>query len=360
MIEKRRRVGILGGSGNIGSKVIKLLENDYEIIATYRGRFCKDTPFCKYRKLDINNIDDLNLFCKDIDILLNCAGASYNNGEYIARIATKWNVPYIDPSGEGFLESKLEDISDKNIFVLSAGYFPGLSGILAKYVCQELDEIDFLKGLSISEEIPSKSALEDFILTSISDFGKSMHSYINGKLVYDDAIKYKQLFGKTYILKNYITKEFIRISKEFNIKCCNWYSRSQDEEIIKKIQSILGDESINGNINSEIIDSIIYSIQNKTTNDKFSFINIKAEGNKADNLEKINIDIMANQSGDMSAFLAMETIKEVISNILFKNKVGIYYAMDILSPGEIVSKLKTGNYGVAIKERIEVYENGEI
>ncbi|MGH2152939.1 saccharopine dehydrogenase, partial [Enterococcus faecalis] len=78
---------------------------------------------------------------------------------------------------------------DNNIFVLSSGYFPGLSGIMASYACSRLKNVDSISGFNVSEEIPSKSAIEDFVLTNLSGFGKALYYYKNGELVYEDGIK---------------------------------------------------------------------------------------------------------------------------------------------------------------------------
>lgn len=40
----------------------------------------------------------------------------------MARIAGQLGKPYIDPSGETFLEEQIADISKMGIFVLSSGF----------------------------------------------------------------------------------------------------------------------------------------------------------------------------------------------------------------------------------------------
>ena len=196
----KKVIGILGGSGQIGKRCIAILKknNNYSILASYNKNYVSNDTNCKYVNLDVGNIEALKNFVERCDIVLNCAGASYINGEMIARVASDVGVPYIDPSGESFLEDRLEDISNENIFILSAGYFPGLSGLMLEYAAKYFDKPLSIDGFNISKEVPSYSAVEDFILTNLSGFGRSLSSYLDGEIINNECRK-----NELYREKNY-------------------------------------------------------------------------------------------------------------------------------------------------------------
>lgn len=344
-------VGILGGSGSIGTKCVDILKGKYKIIATFRENRRKSSELCKYIKVDIDNPNELLEFFKQINILINCAGASYKNGERIAKMASDYNIPYIDPSGESFLEDKLKDKLEDNIFVLSSGYFPGLSGIMANYACDNLKDIELMQGFNISEEIPSKSAIEDFVLTNLSGFGKSLYSYKNKEYVYDDSFKYENINGKIYQLSNYITREFIRIAEKFNVKHAKWFNQVYGEEVIRKMQEIiLKKHGFDYRID---IEEIILIFEKNVCKEKFNKLKIVAKNNT----ESIEIEVDSPDSSIMSAIICANTVKEVLEKN-YKN--GLYYAMDILNFQNIKNDLKKNNVKVNVKKEKSEYEEGVI
>lgn len=349
---KKPIIGILGGSGNIGSKCIDILGEEYQIYATFMSNKKEDLEYCKYIQMDINDLNKLSKFCKQIDVLINCAGASYKNGEKIAKIASQYNIPYIDPSGESFLEEKLE-YEFNNIFVLSAGYFPGLSGIMANYACSNLKTVDFLEGFNISEEIPSISAVEDFVLTNLSGFGKSLYCYKDNEYVHDDSFKYENINGKFYKLSNYITREFVRIAEKFGVKKANWFNQIYEEEVIRKMQEIvLKSDTFNLNYKNDI-ESIISLFEKNTSEKKFNRLKVSA----SNTTERIEIEIESEDSSTMSAIICANTVKEIFRK---KYKKGLYYSMDILDFKNIEKDLKTKNIRVYEKKEEKEYDEGVI
>ena len=182
-----KKIGVLGGSGEIGKRCVNILtEKGYTVMASYRTRKPMENNENVYVQLDICNENELCMFMANCDVVINCAGASFINGEKIARTAAKMKIPLVDPSGESFLEERIKDIQKDNVFVLSSGCFPGMTGVLLNFLCSQFDDVKSLSGMSISTEIPSQSAIEDFILTNIAGFGQPLKYYNN--TLYDAAL----------------------------------------------------------------------------------------------------------------------------------------------------------------------------
>lgn len=212
-----KKIGVLGGSGEIGKRCVNILtEKGYTVMASYRTRKPMENNENVYVQLDICNENELCMFMANCDVVINCAGASFINGEKIARTAAKMKIPLVDPSGESFLEERIKDIQKDNVFVLSSGCFPGMTGVLLNFLCSQFDDVKSLSGMSISTEIPSQSAIEDFILTNIAGFGQPLKYYNNGEYVRDEQIFYEIVRNSEFKLQNYYTVELERVVKKIS------------------------------------------------------------------------------------------------------------------------------------------------
>ena len=130
-----KKIGVLGGSGEIGKRCVNILtEKGYTVMASYRTRKPMENNENVYVQLDICYENELCMFMANCDVVINCAGASFINGEKIARTAAKMKIPLVDPSGESFLEERIKDIQKDNVFVLSSGCFPGMTGVLLNFL----------------------------------------------------------------------------------------------------------------------------------------------------------------------------------------------------------------------------------
>ncbi|HEO2547707.1 TPA: NAD-dependent epimerase/dehydratase family protein [Enterococcus faecium] len=346
-------IGILGGSGQIGKRCIDILkQKNYSILATYNQNYVPDDKNCRYMKLEVSDIDALREFIKKCDIILNCAGASFINGENIARIASDFGVPYIDPSGESFLEDRLEDIKNKNLFILSAGYFPGLTGLMLKYVAEHFEVPLMIEGFNISNEVPSYSAIEDFILTNLSGFGKSLSSYIDGEVINNNCYKTEEYKNKKYKMYNYLTNEILRVAKKYNLKQANWYNCSFSSEILIKMQMIV--QKMQQNIyidNKKDIDEILNYFKKEVGIGKtYSYLNICGRGRINGRTSSVEISIDSSSSSEMSAIVLGYTAMSILENT-FKN--GIYYAMDIIKIDRIIQDIDSLNINYSINEKFE-------
>ena len=350
----KKVIGVLGGSGQIGKRCIAILKknNNYSILASYNKN---------YVNLDVGNVEALKKFVQSCDIVLNCAGASYINGEMIARVASDAGVPYIDPSGESFLEDRLEDISNENIFILSAGYFPGLSGLMLEYAAKYFNKPLSIDGFNISKEVPSYSAVEDFILTNLSGFGRSLSSYLDGEIINNECRKNELYREKNYEMYNYLTNEIVRIAKKYNLKQANWYNCSFSERILVKMQGVVHKvRKSDCKYYKNDIEEIITHFKNEIGNDEtFSYLKICGKGMINGKISSVEVNIDSKISSEMSAIVMCYTAISALENNL---KNGIYYAMDVLDINRIINDIDDLNINLSIREFIEEeeYYEGEL
>jgi len=359
-----KKVGILGGTGEIGKRVVKLLENQYELLVSYHSEKPTVTAKNQYVYVDVNMPGDLKSFCGQCDIIVNCAGASFVNGEKIARVAARYRVPVVDPSGEAFLEDRIADIKDKSVFVLSSGFFPGMTGLLMKYLCERLKPIDYIMGLSITNEIPSRSAIKDFILTNTAGFGTALNYYEDGELKRGETPIYRIVENKEYTLQNYYTVELQRVTQKYKPRKANWYYAPFGEDITKKMQEAVikyglkqGEEAL-----QQSIDSIIKLFEATSgTTMAYNYIHIEVTGSNSNQNYLKTADVHSSYSSDISSIIAAYTVKALLKEQL---DFGIYYAMDIIDLENIIHDLHGLNIDLDLAEKVlvkgENYEEGSI
>lgn len=359
-----KKVGILGGTGEIGKRVIKLLENQYELLVSYHSVKPTITAQNQYVQLDVDVSDDLDAFCSQCSIIVNCAGASFVNGEQIARAAAKYHTPVVDPSGEAFLEDRITDIKSESVFVLSSGFFPGMTGLLMKYLCEGLKSVDCIMGFSITNEIPSRSAIKDFILTNTAGFGTALNYYENGELKRDGTPIYRIVENREYTLQNYYTVELQRITQNYKPRRSNWYYASFGEEITKLMQEAVikyglkqGDAAL-----QQSIDSIIKLFEvtcGKTAAYNYIHIEVTGSNNNQDYLR--TADVHSSYSSDISSMIAAYTVKALVKE---QPDFGIYYAMDMVDLKTVIHDLPQLNMDLVLTDKIlekeETYEEGSI
>ncbi|NEZ47266.1 NAD-dependent epimerase/dehydratase family protein [Clostridium niameyense] len=359
-----KRIGVLGGTGKIGKRIIKILKDDYFILASYRTNKQESDEKCKFIQLDISNVERLREFCRQCDIIINCAGASYINGETVARIASELNIPLVDPSGESFLENRIDDIKNKNIFVLSSGYFPGMTGLLMRFLCDKFDKPKELYGMSATREIPSKSAIEDFILTNIAGFGLALNYYENGEFKRDESEFIEVLKNQEYKFQNYYTVELDRVVKKYSLEKANWYNSEFSSNITQKMQeAIIKFRIKEASYEFKEITNDIQQEFKKNIKDKepFNYIRICVKGTNGNTELCRKVEITNKYSSDISAVIAAYTAKAIL-DLSLNN--GIYYAMDIIDVDTIIRDLPKFNIKLNLTESIieddECYEEGEI
>lgn len=330
-------IGVLGGTGEIGSRILRILKGNYPLIASYHTRGRNSRSDCEYIRVDISDFQQVKMFCQKCDVVINCAGASYLNGESVARIAADLHVPYIDPSGEAFLEEKLDDIKDKNIFVLSSGYFPGMSGLLMRHICESFDTPETINGLSVSDEVPSQSAIEDFILTNLSGFGVALSYYNNGIIERDENERLEKIRGKEYRFQNYLTVETERVAKKYSLQKANWYNSSFGDEIIQKLQTAIVQYKSGKDTYKNILQDVIGIFRHNTKDrEQFSYTKIEGQGVVGNNRVMMTSEISSNCSSEISAIIAAYAAKAALSSHL---KNDIYYAMDIIKMDELMADM---------------------
>ena len=155
--------GIVGGYGATGRIVVsELLKTcDGEILVGGRdlakgkslaAEFDQRVSALSLDVLDANSLDN---FCSQCSIIVNCAGPVMALQDRVAQAALRNRRHYIDAAGMSVVKERLlphsREIEDLGLsFVISAGWMPGLTELLAVYAdAQARAKMDTIESLTV-------------------------------------------------------------------------------------------------------------------------------------------------------------------------------------------------------------------
>ena len=168
-----KKVGVLGCTGEIGKRIVELLQKNYSV----KAGFHKVNPdkmwsSVEYSQFDIHDRKRLTFFIQECYIVINCAGASFIDGMYVAQICSDTGAIYIDPFGANYLEQEIRKANVPGTFILSCGCFPGFTGLAMKYLCDSYESVNSISGICIDRQIPGVNGIIDFIISGVKGLVK--------------------------------------------------------------------------------------------------------------------------------------------------------------------------------------------
>jgi len=155
------KVAVLGGSGTIGSGVIKELAKEKDVASIQacdiKTRLHIAEELAKelgdkvsFAPVDIRDSESLTIVLKEADVVINCAGPFYKLAIPVIRTAAAIGVNYVDIMDDP--DSMMTVLDDSELFrtardagvtiIVGLGSTPGLSNVLAKYGSSKLDKVD--------------------------------------------------------------------------------------------------------------------------------------------------------------------------------------------------------------------------
>jgi saccharopine dehydrogenase (NAD+, L-lysine-forming) len=193
-------IGIIGGYGLTGRVVAAELAKQPNVTLLIAGRdearihqaVRELGETGKPYRLDLTRPAELDEFCKQCDIVINCAGPSIAFSKEVALAALKNDCHYIDPGGyellrEALMERRRDIENQGRYFVISCGWIPGISEVFVHYAHRLADErMDSLERLDHfygDRNEWSDSGLKDIIwhLCRSNTEGTGMGIYQQGK-----------------------------------------------------------------------------------------------------------------------------------------------------------------------------------
>lgn len=338
------KVGILGGTGEIGSKLLACLKiiPQLSLIATYHSRCVADSDSVKWMKCDIQKETEIRQIIDMVDIIVNCAGASYITSERVAKLAGEYGKIYVDPFGGKYLMRKLQPYEKKAEFILSSGCFPGVTGFMARALCERYDTIHCLKGNIIQTEIPSICAVKDFILSGIHGFGKPKQYYYKGNYLKQEAVELCSLSENISVpVQLYYTEEIDEIVETYAIEEAYWYTMCMNPMVLNVMQK--GIMEYLKSPAAETLEAQAVNIRNTFFEIPPSdprlpgvVIQVAVQGMQNGRKSRTCFTLNCDNASSISAFVLSEVILRIVNE---GEKTGLFFGKDVL-PLTSIEKMK--------------------
>ena len=219
-------IGILGYRGAVGQYVLNCLKDKYQIKCGQRSESIKKEKGIKYVKVDILNKSELESFCRDCNVVINCAGPSYYLSKEIAKVVKERNIGYVDVFGIDVFETLKE--SKTSTIILGAGSLPGLSGMIPAWMKNKMDSdnIEKIKIYAGGNEDITTAACVDYLLSIFRGFGKSDVYYSEGKVSRSkkESVILPEVFPYNSMVFEYLTEEMMLSASKNKVQELHWYN----------------------------------------------------------------------------------------------------------------------------------------
>lgn len=360
-------IGVLGCGGALGHTACEVLQQAYKIRGGQRHEPAGTAGNGNFQwvKVDLYKEAELQAFCLDCDVILNCAGPSYLVGDRVARAAAKANAAYVDAFGASPLEKALvADGWDKEgVFVIAAGSFPGLSGILPRWLAAEyFEQVIALHSFAGGREHCSPCAGLDLLLSSVLHFGIPGAFLRNGSVVRGSADNNEKVyipFLKEMVYKQrFLNDETVKLANLLHLAEAHWYNIIVDQvvqdAIIKSYTRL--SRGYNDNTLQEAIQDLCEAADLALYgHNPWYVMTTELQGEQNGKLLRKRCILRSKSSYELSGVTAAVTVATVLKREL---KRGVYWAFEVLDPAETMARLVTTKAAVSI-DIVDIPPEGE-
>lgn len=235
------RVGIVGGHGTVGRSVAQQLQ----VWGRYRLRiggrnalhgqaFVEELGgHAEWARVEADDPQSLESFCAGCAAVVNCAGPASLIGEKIGRAAFATGAYYIDAGWYASLDLP----SVGRTALLAAGMYPGLSGLLPRFLAAQ--GFDRLTGLTAyvggCDRLSSIAAI-DYLDSLTNGFGEANAAWLGGRRV-SQALSGGEptsvpFFPRPVVLQPYLTSEAEHLAASLGLSELRWYSVFDGQHVV--------------------------------------------------------------------------------------------------------------------------------
>ena len=227
------RIGVVGGYGAVGHSVVRQLQHWRLFRVRIGGRNkSRGQPFVEslsgnpeWVTTEAHDAQSLQRFCRGCDVVVNCAGSACLLGEKIGSAAFAQGAHYIDASGYAALNLP----PSRRTALLAAGMYPGLSGLLPRFLAARgFDRVSCLTAYIGGCDYLSHTAATDYLESVKNGFGEADAAWLGGRRV-SKVLEGGQkvnlpFFPRSVMRQPYLTAEAERLAAYLALSDAKWYS----------------------------------------------------------------------------------------------------------------------------------------
>ncbi|WP_054741840.1 saccharopine dehydrogenase NADP-binding domain-containing protein [Cellulosilyticum ruminicola] len=236
-------IGVLGGYGNIGKEVVKLLihlgytdimigSRTHHTFEDERDQILNEVI---WEELNIKDEESLCTFMRKNEVIINAAGPSSQLSLIVARCAKNMGNHVIDC---GFHEEiknlKQEEMAQSVLY--NMGSVPGVSEILPLVFKRDFKEIQsFIHFYGVRGAF-TESAAADFIEGVIKHTGNTVSKVLDNTPSMKDILPF---FEDVRRMIPYINEDTVKIEEKLNCHLAQWYTVISGENTVAFFKDML-------------------------------------------------------------------------------------------------------------------------
>lgn len=230
----RRLVGLVGAGGTVGSAALAQLRRQADVHVRAGQRRAQRWPDdVEGWVLDVFDPQALAAFCSGCQVVLNCAGPSWQVGDRVAQAAHATGAAYVDAFGNTALLTALQGARQPSI--IGAGVFPGLTALLPRWMANR--GFDRVSGLHIhagGREHCSQAGGADVLLSALGGFGTPNAQWVEGRVQPSPIEQQAQRlagFPEAVFCSAYLTDELQRLARTLGVARASFHNVFDQAEI---------------------------------------------------------------------------------------------------------------------------------
>lgn len=356
MVIFMEQIAVVGCGGMIGEVICKNLCKDFMVKGGQRREptaMLKLDNF-KWCFLDIFDATNLNDFCVDCALVINCAGPEFVIKDRVAQAAMRAGAIYVDVSNAILLNKEQEtELAANGVHYVGAGFYPGVTGLLLRRVLyQLLDETEHVNCYVGGSERYTKTSLSDILMSAYSTIGKT-DSYWKEKSINTEKIN---IMKKEFVTgieapvykKPYLGREILDVLKHSLVQELHWYNIAPNDfmfQLAVQFYQMQLELSI-----EEALNQLESHLESQPKDEWVAFV-IDAIGVKNAKNVKYNLNLQMKTSFELTGSVAAKVARLAISST---RKNGIYWAHEVLPlnfMNEYVFTKEQGSYVEKVYEK---------
>lgn len=237
-------IGVIGGFGDIGSRVVKYITKYSNHNIRIGGRSEHKIPSgysnkISFQQVDIQDEASLSRYIEGCEVVINCTGIGKDKAAVLQAVIVKKSVNYISLDRYDWSEYA-GMFSGRNAVIDCCGSIPGLAETLMVYMCNRFKKIEKLKFYYGALGKFTITAARDYLLGLDHTTTKSMVYLRDGKVsIYPhlDMLEEKLPFlESSFRLFPYVDEGALYVAEKFHIQDAVWYMTIAGDRTLKALE----------------------------------------------------------------------------------------------------------------------------